>query len=170
MADIVINHRVGTTQGHGGAYNRFDGIPMSWDEHAITSCSGGLGNQSTGSNFPGVPNIDHTQPFVRKEIINWLIWLRENLKFQDFRFDFAKGYDANFVKEYVKQSKPIFSVGEYWDSCSYSSASQLDYNQGAIIVCFYSKICIVFSICENQDEGQFQEESVTFFLRASISY
>ncbi|KAH0456337.1 hypothetical protein IEQ34_014244 [Dendrobium chrysotoxum] len=129
MADIVINHRVGTTQGHGGAYNRFDGIPMSWDEHAITSCSGGLGNQSTGSNFPGVPNIDHTQPFVRKEIINWLIWLRENLKFQDFRFDFAKGYDANFVKEYVKQSKPIFSVGEYWDSCSYSSASQLDYNQ-----------------------------------------
>ncbi|KAL0913304.1 hypothetical protein M5K25_016755 [Dendrobium thyrsiflorum] len=46
MADIVINHRVGTTQGHGGAYNRFDGIPMSWDEHAITSCSGGLSSVS----------------------------------------------------------------------------------------------------------------------------
>ncbi|KAL0913305.1 hypothetical protein M5K25_016756 [Dendrobium thyrsiflorum] len=87
------------------------------------------GNQSTGCNFPGVPNIDHTQTFVRKDIINWLIWLRESLKFQDFRFDFAKGYEANFVKEYVKQSKPIFSVGEYWDSCSYSPASQLDYNQ-----------------------------------------
>ncbi|KAM3204449.1 putative alpha-amylase 2 isoform X1 [Capsicum annuum] len=43
MADIVINHRVGTTKGHGGMYNRYDGIPFSWDEHAVTSCTGGLG-------------------------------------------------------------------------------------------------------------------------------
>ena len=41
MADIVINHRVGTTQGHGGMYNRYDGIPLSWDEHAVTVCTGG---------------------------------------------------------------------------------------------------------------------------------
>lgn len=42
MADIVINHRVGTTQGRGGMYNRFDGIPLAWDEHAVTSSTGGL--------------------------------------------------------------------------------------------------------------------------------
>lgn len=42
MADVVINHRVGTHQGHGGMYNRFDGMPLPWDEHAVTSCSGGL--------------------------------------------------------------------------------------------------------------------------------
>lgn len=42
MADIVINHRIGTTQGHGGMYNRYDGIPLAWDEHAVTSCTGGL--------------------------------------------------------------------------------------------------------------------------------
>ncbi|KAJ8437428.1 hypothetical protein Cgig2_031949 [Carnegiea gigantea] len=42
MADIVINHRVGTSKGHGGLYNRYDGIPLSWDEHAVTSCTGGL--------------------------------------------------------------------------------------------------------------------------------
>lgn len=41
MADIVINHRVGTTQGDGGIYNRYDGIPLPWDEHAVTSCTGG---------------------------------------------------------------------------------------------------------------------------------
>lgn len=41
MADVVINHRVGTAQGHGGAYNRYDGIPLPWNEHAVTSCSGG---------------------------------------------------------------------------------------------------------------------------------
>ena len=42
MADIVINHRVGTAQGHGGMYNRYDGIPIAWDERAGTSCTGGL--------------------------------------------------------------------------------------------------------------------------------
>lgn len=41
MADVVINHRVGTTQGHGGMYNRYDGIPLSWDERAVTGCTGG---------------------------------------------------------------------------------------------------------------------------------
>eukprot|EP00262_Sarcandra_glabra_P006628 TRINITY_DN1898_c0_g1_i1.p1 TRINITY_DN1898_c0_g1~~TRINITY_DN1898_c0_g1_i1.p1 ORF type:complete len:418 (+),score=62.92 TRINITY_DN1898_c0_g1_i1:519-1772(+) len=130
MADIVINHRVGTTQGHGGIYNRYDGIPLSWDECAVTSCSGGLGSQSTGDNFHGVPNIDHSQPFVRKDIIGWLQWLRKSIGFQDFRFDFAKGYAAKFVKEYIEESKPIFSVGEYWDTCNYSAPSyHLDYNQ-----------------------------------------
>ncbi|KAJ4759323.1 Alpha-amylase [Rhynchospora pubera] len=130
MADVVINHRVGTTQGHGGVYNRYDGIPLPWDEHAVTSCSGGLGNKSTGENFDGVPNIDHTQSFVREDIAQWLIWLRKDVGFQDFRFDFAKGYSPEFVKEYVEKSKPMFSVGEYWDNCEYSPTdSSLNYNQ-----------------------------------------
>ena len=41
MADIVINHRIGTTRGHGGMYNRYDGSSLPWDEHAVTSCTGG---------------------------------------------------------------------------------------------------------------------------------
>ncbi|KVI05159.1 Alpha amylase [Cynara cardunculus var. scolymus] len=127
MADIVINHRVGTTKGHGGRYNRYDGVPLSWNERAVTSCTGGLGNPSTGDNFHGVPNIDHTQGFVRKDIIGWLKWLR-TVGFQDFRFDFARGYSAKYVKEYIEGAKPIFSVGEYWDSCSYNG-SYLQYNQ-----------------------------------------
>ncbi|KAL5577012.1 hypothetical protein UlMin_018711 [Ulmus minor] len=128
MADIVINHRVGTTQGHGGTYNRYDGIPLSWDEHAVTSCTGGLGSKSTCDNFHGVPNIDHSQDFVRKDIIAWLQWLRHNVGFQDFRFDFARGYSAKYVKEYIEGAKPLFSVGECWDSCNYNGSS-LDYNQ-----------------------------------------
>ncbi|KAL7244722.1 hypothetical protein ACSBR2_000148 [Camellia fascicularis] len=128
MADIVINHRVGTTIGHGGTYNRYDGIPLPWDEHAVTCCTGGLGNKSSGDNFDGVPNIDHTQDFVRKDIIGWLKWLRNTVGFQDFRFDFARGYSAKYVKEYIKGAKPVFSVGEYWDSCNYNGQI-LDCNQ-----------------------------------------
>ena len=49
------------------------------------------GSKSTGDNFHGVPNIDHSQDFVRKDIIAWLQWLRHNVGFQDFHFDFARG-------------------------------------------------------------------------------
>lgn len=42
IADIVINHRVGSTRGVGDLYNRYDGMPMPWDEYAVTSDSGGL--------------------------------------------------------------------------------------------------------------------------------
>ncbi|KAL6511911.1 putative alpha-amylase 2 [Orobanche gracilis] len=129
MADIVINHRVGTTQGHGGMYNRYDGIPIAWDERAVTACTGGKsGNKSTGDNFHGVPNIDHTQHFVRKDITDWLLWLRNTVGFQDFRFDFARGYSPKYVKEYIDGAKPVFAVGEFWDSCNYKGG-YLEYNQ-----------------------------------------
>jgi alpha-amylase len=35
MADIVINHRIGSTHGIGDLYNRYDGMPMPWDEHVV---------------------------------------------------------------------------------------------------------------------------------------
>ncbi|OAE35036.1 hypothetical protein AXG93_4867s1000 [Marchantia polymorpha subsp. ruderalis] len=42
MADIVINHRIRSTKGVRGIYNRYDGMPMPWDEHAVTCDTGGL--------------------------------------------------------------------------------------------------------------------------------
>lgn len=42
---------------------------------------------------------------------------------------FLSSYSPKFVKEYIEGAKPIFSVGEYWDSCNYRG-SYLEYNQG----------------------------------------
>ncbi|XP_077231517.1 putative alpha-amylase 2 isoform X1 [Tasmannia lanceolata] len=114
MADIVIDHRSETIKGNEGSFNRY----------------GGLGSRSTGDSFHGVPNIDPSKPFVRKDIIEWLRWLRKSVGFQDFHFDYAKGYEAKLVKEYIEESKPVFSVGDYRDSCNYTTpSSRLDYNQ-----------------------------------------
>eukprot|EP00249_Psilotum_nudum_P022030 c28345_g1_i3 orf=72-1013(-) len=130
MADIVINHRVGSTRGAGGLYNRYDGLSVPWDERAVTSDTGGHGNPSTGEAFSGVSNIDHTQEFVRNDLKKWLKWIRDDIGFDDFRFDFAKGYKPEFVKGYIKAAEPDFTVGEYWDTCSYvGSGTELDYNQ-----------------------------------------
>lgn len=130
MADIVINHRVGSTQGAGGYYNRYDGSSMPWDEKAVTADTGGHGNPSTGEVFKGVSNIDHTQEFVKKDLTEWLRWLLRDVGYNDLRFDFAKGYKPDFVKGYIQAASPDFSVGEYWDACNYvDDGTQLDYNQ-----------------------------------------
>ncbi|KAG0612666.1 hypothetical protein M758_6G044000 [Ceratodon purpureus] len=132
MADIVINHRIGSCQGYGGRYNRYDGMPMPWDEHAVTCDTGGLGNPKTGVIFEGVPNLDHTQEFVRNDLKNWMRWVRKDLGFTDFRFDFSKGYASKFVREFIDAAQPFISIGEYWDSCRYVGPDySLDYNQDA---------------------------------------
>eukprot|EP00850_Spirogloea_muscicola_P007965 SM000041S15524 [mRNA] locus=s41:621857:624986:+ [translate_table: standard] len=131
VADIVINHRCGTTQGEGGTYNRYDGVPMGWDETSVTSDTGGRGNASTGETFGGAANIDHTQRFVRDDLSAWLTWLRDDVGYSSFRFDFAKGYSAEFVRSYIEAARPDFAIGEYWDACNYSGAAsaELSYDQ-----------------------------------------
>lgn len=42
---------------------------------------------------------------------------------------FSFSYSAKYVKEYIEGAKPIFCVGEYWDSCNYNG-NGLNYNQG----------------------------------------
>eukprot|EP00271_Cylindrocystis_brebissonii_P007275 TRINITY_DN20604_c0_g1_i1.p1 TRINITY_DN20604_c0_g1~~TRINITY_DN20604_c0_g1_i1.p1 ORF type:complete len:417 (+),score=66.73 TRINITY_DN20604_c0_g1_i1:499-1749(+) len=132
-ADVVINHRIGSTQGDEGRYNRYDGMAMPWDECAVTSDSGGKGNAGSGiAKFDGAPNIDHSHEGVRKDLAGWLKWLRNDVGFTSFRFDFAKGYSAGYVKEYIEAAEPVFAVGEYWDACNYSGEEYtFDFDQNS---------------------------------------
>ena len=40
MADVVVNHRIGTKQAPDGSWTRFEG-GMDWEEWAVTSDTGG---------------------------------------------------------------------------------------------------------------------------------
>ena len=131
VADIVINHRCANEKGRGGAYNKWSGMMMAWDERAVTTDNGqyhGAGGHGTGDDFHAAPNIDHNQDFVREDLKAWLRWLRENVGFDSLRFDFSKGYDGKFAGEYIDACSPEFSVGEYWDTCQYGGDG-LEYNQ-----------------------------------------
>ncbi|CAI5484007.1 unnamed protein product [Closterium sp. Yama58-4] len=130
IADLVVNHRVGSLQGEGGLWTRFDGTSMPWDDTAVTCDTGGKGNPSSGSVFEGVSNIDHSQPFVRRDLTAWLTWLQADVGFSGFRFDYAKGYSAAYVRGYVQGARLRLCVGEYWDTCNYIGPQyDLDYDQ-----------------------------------------
>ena len=63
-----------------------------------------------------------------QDIKQWLSWLRSDVGFDGWRFDFVKGYPGRYVMEYTEASYPKMAVGEFWDDCAYTD-SKLEYNQ-----------------------------------------
>ncbi|XP_068656894.1 uncharacterized protein [Aristolochia californica] len=132
LGDVVLNHRCAQKQSPNGVWNIFDG-KLAWGPEAIV-CDDpnfqGRGNPSSGDIFHAAPNIDHSQEFVRKDIKQWLNWLRNDIGFDGWRLDFVRGFSGGYVKEYIESSIPAFAIGEYWDSLAYEGGN-LSYNQDA---------------------------------------
>jgi len=129
IGDIVINHRCASFQGEDGKWNKYGGR-LAWDASAICNNNpafGGRGNPKQGDDYAAAPNIDHSQEWVRRDIIEWLRYLR-NIGFDGWRFDFVRGWPGHFAKQYINETTPEMAFGEYWDSCDYTDGV-LNYNQ-----------------------------------------
>ncbi|XP_072993431.1 alpha-amylase 3, chloroplastic [Typha latifolia] len=132
LGDAVLNHRCAHFKNQNGIWNIFGGR-LNWDDRAIVADDPhfqGRGNKSSGDNFHAAPNIDHSQDFVRKDIKEWLQWLRKEVGYDGWRLDFVRGFWGGYVKDYLEASEPYFAVGEYWDSLSYTYG-EMDHNQDA---------------------------------------
>ncbi|XP_059316711.1 alpha-amylase 3, chloroplastic [Lycium ferocissimum] len=132
LGDVVLNHRCASERNQNGIWNIFGGR-LNWDERAVVADDPhfqGRGNKSSGDNFHAAPNIDHSQDFVRKDIKEWLLWLREEIGYDGWRLDFVRGFWGGYVKDYLEATEPYFAVGEYWDSLMYTYG-EMDHNQDA---------------------------------------
>ncbi|GMP94114.1 hypothetical protein CsSME_00043690 [Camellia sinensis var. sinensis] len=132
LGDAVLNHRCAEYQNQNGVWNIFGGR-LNWDDRAVVADDPhfqGKGNKSSGDCFHAAPNIDHSQEFVRKDLKEWLCWLREEIGYDGWRLDFVRGFWGGYVKDYIEASEPYFAVGEYWDSLNYTYG-EMDHNQDA---------------------------------------
>ncbi|KAF3971426.1 hypothetical protein ACB098_03G165000 [Castanea mollissima] len=132
LGDAVLNHRCAHSKNQNGVWNIFGGR-LNWDDRAVVADDPhfqGRGNKSSGDNFHAAPNIDHSQEFVRKDLKEWLCWLRKEIGYDGWRLDFVRGFWGGYVKDYIDASEPLFAVGEYWDSLSYTYG-EMDHNQDA---------------------------------------
>ncbi len=124
VADIVINHRVGTT----GNFEPFTN-PAWVGTASVVSNSGcgsdqsapvvpvpgcGTGKPDTGWLIDVAQDLDHTNTTVANGIITYMNSLK-SLGFTGLRYDYAPGYRAGFEESYTSQFAPDFCVAEVWN-------------------------------------------------------
>ncbi|CAG9460728.1 unnamed protein product [Pedinophyceae sp. YPF-701] len=141
IIDIVINHRCADKQNDDGSWTVFSDIDprtgqeVNWGKWAITGDDpdfGGQGNPDTGEDYGPAPDLDHLNEDLQNAIIRWLTWLRDDFGAVGWRFDFARGYGAEFIKKYIAETvtSKAFNVGEFWTDLQWEG-STLGANQNA---------------------------------------
>lgn len=117
MLDVVVNHRCASAQDTGGRWLKFE--EPDWEAWAICCNSpavpGGTGAPCTGEPAQYAPSCDHTNPRVRDDVNAYIRYMMEEVGFRALRFDFVKGYGANFQRDYVRAAGTPFAVAENWN-------------------------------------------------------
>eukprot|EP00887_Chlorella_sp_A99_P006587 scaffold3.g6587.t1 len=117
VADAVLNHRCAQRQDETGCWNLYGGR-MAWDQRAIVAERQRRAPVLRRPLSPAPPPAP-AQDFVKRDLCEWLAWMRAHAGFDGFRLDFVKGFHGAHVKDYMEAAQPLFAVGEYWDGLSY---------------------------------------------------
>lgn len=131
IADVVINHRVGTS--NWGTFTNpswaEDYYSICSDDEGFTSSNSDMYNSSkkgaadTGESYGSARDLDHTNWEVQNGIVAWMNDVLKDAGFVGWRYDYVKGYGGKYVGYYNLKTDAAFSVGEYWPTDNFSSSS-----------------------------------------------
>ena len=137
IADIVVNHRAGSTS-WGDFTNPSWNVEKGVNYKAICSDDEGFtdepaymgavptnmrGAADTGATYSAYRDLDHTNTDVQNGIITWMNDVLKSAGFVGWRYDYVKGFSGNYVGQYNESSSAEFSVGEYWPTDGFSSSN-----------------------------------------------
>lgn len=123
IEDVVINHRNGVSSWTDFPAETYNG--KMWQLTAADICSDdectrngytATGAKDSGEGWDGMRDLDHSSANVQANVISYLNFLKNDLGYAGFRYDFVKGYAPSYTALYNSTVAPAFSVGEYWDS------------------------------------------------------
>ncbi|WP_224245358.1 alpha-amylase C-terminal beta-sheet domain-containing protein [Hyalangium gracile] len=112
IADIVINHRVGTTNWADFTFPTWGSDSVCGNDEWVTTQPKGAAD--TGDGFNAGRDIDHTKTYVQNSIVGWMNNTLKGAGFAGWRYDYVKGYHGSYVGSYNSRTSPYFSVGELW--------------------------------------------------------
>lgn len=124
IEDVVINHRASVdgnwlhfpAETYKGVTYQLTAADICSDDEAKDNGYNPTGAKDTGDPWIGARDLDHTGANVQKNVNAYLDFLKNDLGYVGFRYDFVKGFAAQYVGLYNKTAQPQFSVGECWDN------------------------------------------------------
>ena len=123
IADVVVNHRKELKNWVEFPEETYKDVTYRMTSEDVCSDDEAAGkgyqlskNKDTGEKWDGMRDLDHKSENVQTIVKAYLNFLLNDLGYTGFRYDMVKGYSAEFTKIYNEDSKPQFSIGEYWDS------------------------------------------------------
>ncbi|MGB3467943.1 MAG: starch-binding protein [Cyclobacteriaceae bacterium] len=143
ISDIVINHRVGSSDAVTFANPAWPTFYITADDEGPQFVSYPVNLSINGDYFPGsalkadgsngtfaaARDLDHMNPAVRQEIIRWMNFLKNDIGFDGWRYDFVHGYDPIYNKEYNDATNPYFAVGELLESSRVQTNNWVNFTQ-----------------------------------------
>jgi len=131
VEDVVINHKGGLSTWSGVQYatdfvdesvtgpTTGKTYSVDWTLADICSddeCGTGTGNADCGGHGEWARDIDQDAAHVQGNVVTYLSYLKNELGYVGFRYDYAKGFETKHFAQYNTAVRPTFSVGENWDS------------------------------------------------------
>ena len=130
IADVVINHNNGAdeeqvnpliNQSRWTLFNpKSEKFPRTWE-----CFHPNIYESWDQMTFGDMPDLSHRNPYVYAELLKLARWLIEEVGFDGFRYDFAKGYGENTIAafqeyRYMRGENLVvpYGVAEFWDSAS----------------------------------------------------
>lgn len=140
LADIVINHcgNKGSACDFNpldfGTYGKFEPQTnwMTKNDEGVSNygCSGGSNNDDgqngNDANYKDARDWDHKNTNVQAMCRAYLKWMKNEMLYDGFRFDYAGGFHTSHLNDYNSASKPYFSVMEYWNGDANHLKSRID--------------------------------------------
>lgn len=134
IADIVINHagnksswcdffkmdfgEYGVFEPDASWITRDDEV---WSDPSATGCTVGAGasyddgQDSKTKNYGAARDWDHNNAQVREMCRAYLKWMKNEMHYDGWRYDYCKGFHESHINEYNTASQANFSVMEWWD-------------------------------------------------------
>src|SRR5256714_1006946 len=139
LCDIVINHRCGSATGgadftnpaFGNAAQNRAGVVSDDDCHCGTGHAEERhknGDACEGNDAGR--DLDHTNALVRAQVKEFLRMLKQEIGFAGWRYDQVRGYNGAHIGEYNDATRPVLSVGEYWDDSAQKVVDWVDETGG----------------------------------------
>lgn len=131
IADVVINHRNTLTSWTDFPVETYKGVTyemrstdicadddnkktLTWanQQNPVVKLSS---RGDSGEGWDGMRDLDHYSDNVQTIMKAYLHMLLEDFGYAGFRYDMVKGYASKFTGIYNADTKPTYSVGEYFD-------------------------------------------------------